>query len=73
MQSPIQFIQKCKICGKLCDPKQTTKTNPLCLKHEEEHHQREHAINKGGGNDESTDPEMKAMEARDLNPDEGNK
>lgn len=54
MQNPIQFVQKCKICGKPCNPTQTTKINPLCPEHEEEHRQREKFMTEGGGNDEST-------------------
>lgn len=54
MQSPIQFVQKCKICGKPCDPKQTTRINPLCSEHEKEQRQREEFMSAGRGQDPET-------------------
>ena len=45
---------KCKICSEPCDPKQTTKTNPLCPEHEEEQRQREEFMSAGRGQDPET-------------------
>lgn len=57
------------------------KEHPLCTKCDEEAHPDteppmcvDHMAQKGGGNDpETADEEMKAIEARDLNEDEGDK
>ncbi len=53
------------LCRKCGEPAQPDTDPPMCV---------DHMSQKGGGNDpETADEEMEAMEARDLNEDEGDK